>query len=705
MIQKYIKIKNFRNIKEVEFSFEKGINIIGGNENGSGKSGILHILIFSIFNYIPFKLEDCINWNTDLDYFEFEHNFEHLNIDYKVYYKYRKGKGERKLVINNDEKNVLNNSQAVEKLQSIFNPDLLKPSMYYAQKEIGAIEISPSKRREFFKKIFNLDFKNEISNLDIDIKSQETKIVEMDKYIYLLQNKKYELKSLLTLPFDDNIYNEKKLKLNNISEEINNYKQEQLKIQDQINKKQNLEKNIINKKSQIYEINSKLKNNEKLLSQYEGELCLDFDSKINYFQKNLDELNDNSIKQLENELNSIKIVRLLTFDEQKLYEIVDQYYLLSGKLTQEKKNLDLLKSGICPVCKKDFNSTDMTNQEKEINSLTISINALLEKKNNLIEEKNKYDLAKKENDNNMNKKDILLQKIDKEKQLLEMTRKKLLSDIENEKILIENKKNNIINNIDIYQKAIQENKDNIVIIESELKQFELDLLDIESKLLSITLDDSKIKTLENDYNLLSQEIKNYEKILIINKEYTDINNKIELQKEEDQKELDIKLKEKDKLLEEMEIIKKAKLILQKEFPNYVITTLTKGVQGIMNDFVSKVYKPLDIEIKEEKDSIYILYGVEKGDVSLMSGFEREVSSTGWMIGLSKLQGNDCLILDEIDSAATSENSIELYRMLNDLKSDFQQLVLVSHRDDTKQFLLNECNAKLFEMSQGELING
>ena len=71
-----------------------------------------------------------------------------------------------------------------------------------------------------FKKIKDLDYSKEMETLiEPKVKQVKEKIVENDKEIFALENKKYEIRDYLDLPFTEDEYNLKKSKLDKLNAE------------------------------------------------------------------------------------------------------------------------------------------------------------------------------------------------------------------------------------------------------------------------------------------------------------------------------------------------------------------------------------------------------------------------------------------------------------------------------------------------------
>jgi chromosome segregation ATPase len=66
------------------------------------------------------------------------------------------------------------------------------------------------------------------------------------------------------------------------------------------------------------------------------------------------------------------------------------------------------------------------------------------------------------------------------------------------------------------------------------------------------------------------------------------------------------------------------------------------------------------------------------------------------VALASITGIGFLILDEIDSDASEDNSISLYSNLID-SNLFSQIICISHKNDTKEHLLNNYQTKLIEL--------
>ena len=145
----------------------------------------------------------------------------------------------------------------------------------------------------------------------------------------------------------------------------------------------------------------------------------------------------------------------------------------------------------------------------------------------------------------------------------------------------------------------------------------------------------------------------------------------------------------------------ASKILSREFPSFVISRMISSLTFYVNEFLSKVYPNYDIEIVESKNSLRVLYGPNRSDVKLASGFEQQIFSFAWKYALGKIQNYGLLILDEVDSAASSENSEKFYSTLAKMDSCFKQIFIVTHKQEIKDLLANDFDASVYEVYKGE----
>jgi hypothetical protein len=60
-----------------------------------------------------------------------------------------------------------------------------------------------------------------------------------------------------------------------------------------------------------------------------------------------------------------------------------------------------------------------------------------------------------------------------------------------------------------------------------------------------------------------------------------------------------------------------------------------------------------------------------------------------------------LLLDEADSAASNKNSIIFYKTLGESRKLFDQILLVSHKETTRELLENDYGAQVLLFDAGK----
>jgi DNA repair exonuclease SbcCD ATPase subunit len=87
---------------------------------------------------------------------------------------------------------------------------------------------------------------------------------------------------------------------------------------------------------------------------------------------------------------------------------------------------------------------------------------------------------------------------------------------------------------------------------------------------------------------------------------------------------------------------------------------------------------------------------------MSSGFEKALLSLAFKISLARMYSCNCLFLDEADGAADEENTQVLYESIID-SGYFDQLFLITHKNNIKEFVVNNYQAQIFEVEKGRLI--
>lgn len=706
----HIWAENFGAIKErVDWFPEDGINLIMGN-NGSGKTTLFKAFQLLVFNYSTKKLEDYINWSVDTaKEFSVGAEFSHGGQDFRIEYYYTKkgktGTSERQLWVGNplpDRPNY-KNSDAVEYLRGIFDPNVAREAAVVRQKDDDLINAKPAERRENLKQVWNLEYPEQIKKIEAEINHITEKLLkDAEAEIYRLENAVYAFHGLLPAPFSEDDYTKRKKDLVEVQNQIALIDANEKNKRTLIERKAKLKSSIDQSMSGIARAGEE---KENTYTEIKNRQQVTRESLEEHKKKLEESLNQDfyaKVKDLEAELETLKLSRVARFDESKLMEAQDNYYETKRLYDNAVEHRDLHKQGKCPTCGNVFDAGDLSETERKVEELqeqlakeAAEINSLSAMKAESEEKIRKLEEVKA-------RRESLKQSIEHERYAAETKRKQIEDQIENEEQRIVDKLAENNRMIEYHQKSLDDLDARIEEIKSNISSAEKEITEIESEL--SMLPDMNADGLRNEATNLSSQIQEYERVQATNATYREENAKIEARKEADELALVGLKKDRDDLLEERNTLQEAKVVLQKEFPSYVISQVVGSIEVGMNDFVNLVYyKELGIKIKETKNAINVVYSPAELDVAHLSGAEDAIVSMAYKSYLNRLQGLGCIFLDEIDAHLTEENLLHLYDAIVQMNEHFEQVFLISHNEKAKSTLIAKHHAHAVEMEDGRMI--
>ncbi|MGL5958408.1 MAG: AAA family ATPase, partial [Phocaeicola sp.] len=163
---KNIRLTNFGCVKTFNKEFENPLLILSGN-NGHGKSTILKAILLAVFDTYTGVLSDYIKWGEKS--FEVNVTFTHKGTTYEssVFYD---GSTERSIKFDGK---TFTGEESKKKLKEVLDIELLKASMLALEQQIDIVATKPAERREFLKRIYDLEFKSQLAGLSTEIKDNE----------------------------------------------------------------------------------------------------------------------------------------------------------------------------------------------------------------------------------------------------------------------------------------------------------------------------------------------------------------------------------------------------------------------------------------------------------------------------------------------------------------------------------------------------
>ena len=720
-----------------EFLYESGVNLVLA-ENGSGKTtqiNAISILLLSEYEggFADYMNRECNEFTISL---EFVLNGKHIleTLTCKKGKTYTTTRNLKDLDNNTD---LANGEGVKEWLNERLPVSTSKYALFVRQNsDMDIIHCSDSERRDLFKKIQDLDYTKEIKTL-IEPKIEQTKekIIENDKEIFALENKAYIAKDFVELPFTEDEYKLKKSQMDKLiaekslieekNNQLNDLKERKNKLESEIN---SIKVSSDSKKSKIDELKSFDFNTEK--EKIEKEFAnkkLESENKIKLLEEqreNLDkDINEKSlnleceIKKIEDEgnelvkeIDSIRLMKLIKFDENSLTNTRNNLAELKTKYSISISNAEKLKNNICPVCggsctdKHAQFESEAKELDKQIMECESVINDLLQKKAD-IEEKSKKNEELKERKNNLSnelvKKQSLIENKRMEQKSLNsslMEKKQNYSNqIESEKRILESidsEKTSRLNSVkeknDMIITQIQQLEGDIcdLIDSEEIKNVEIEELLKEIESFSVgTFDENKIVEIET-------ELKKYDSVVAENKVVKEYNEQLEETKKADKKELEKFKERKQKFEKEKFDLESSKKILTTDYPSWAILQNLKNIENDINEFIDQVYyKPLNIKFDMTRSGISMRFG-DDIKVERLSGAEKAITNIGFCESFNKNLNLNMILLDEPDAPLSATRKEMFYSSLLEMKDVFEQMIVVTHSKDMVAYVQandTDCN--------------
>jgi len=694
----YIKLINFGNNKNFEKTLDKPLLILSG-DNGNGKSTVIKAIRLAVFDSYDGVLSDYVNWEAKEFYIEI--GFNHKAVDYKITIRYD-GSTERKLEFGSE---TYSGDEAKRKLKEILDPTLLKAAMLSLEQETDVVNAKPAERRDHLKKIYNLDFKQPLADIDAELKEHSLNVAKLTSTVESLENKTYLEPTKPEKPFSEEVKATYEKELASIqvnladlkkqSEQAKSNREQYQRLLDEqtsLTSKKDSEKQSLDvQKAKLAKLPED-EQNEKIQLETQLKDCAQDRARIE------GEIGE-SIQQKQKELASTKssLKRVGVFDQ-------DSYVTLKAEVTSLENKLSDLRNAtdVCPTCGQSINSPEhIAKRDEEIKTLSSTLEEKRKEYEQKTSAKKVYDEAVTHNQKVKDtcaelEKEITTLTADKEKHLLtcESNTKSVETAIGvlSEKYATE--KLHVEELIQSIEKNINQIEENLAKNLSEAESLKGQISDIDYS--------SEIKKLEDevaDYDAKLKSFADYESQVVF---YKDTMAKVDEQKKEDAKRLDeikTSLQEESATVKDREI--EAKL-LKTDFPVYVISRVVKDLEKRMNEFLKKTYGGrYTVKMKDKGNALHIVYGPKDQDVALSSGYERSLFNLAFKISISRAIGNKCLVLDEADSAASPRNAKLFYEVLaQTVGTYFDQVILVSHKDEVKEMLENEYGAEVLTFVGG-----
>ena len=711
MFIKSLSLRNFKTIKEADFPFKKGVICFTGN-NGEGKSTVLHAILLMLFNTTyEGTLKDSIRWGEKE--FSLDMEFEHEGHSYTESLVYSITKGSSRTLTDLNTGEVFSGASASSQLARIIDPEQARAAIVSMENEQNLVTTTPSQRREYLKKIYSLEFKEELNKINQDLTDLDNEIVKLQGKKELLEESSYPLKEEKELP-DKSVYEEAKKKLDSLDMKMKNLMSDKEKLMELEREKSSIDISLLKSNQQIEgaERGIEIRNNE-INTLREGIALLE---KINYDTLETDELNsaikehqekveslNSKIEEDERELSKIPET-LSRVSRLKLEELNSKKAELSHAIRESTEKLQVLRQGKCPTCGRDISPEEAEKERVRLTELQQEEQEVLEAQRT--EQKRVDDLTA---ENERIKNDRAYWTSSKTKHLNEINSLDSAFSMTKENIALKYKADRAKTEGDIktYQSQILASETAIKSFEETQRIYSEQIEEYNKRKESIGKQISAYVNLQDTIDRINLErkepaciVSNYDDAVAYNNSVKVYNEEMLRKEEERNKQIKEITDSLDSLNTRKSMITVAKGMVQREFPSFVISRMVQSLSDYVNEFLDKVYPKYQISIEEAKNSLNILYGEYKTDVKMASGFEKSAFSLAYMYALGKIQAYGLLICDEGDATASDENSAKFYRMLGRSTDWLEQIMCITHKEEIKELLRNDFHAQVFTVENG-----
>ena len=731
--------KNFKAIKNIQLDnlSQKRIILFYG-DNGQGKSSILEAFRYGFTNILPerTKIENYINWDGAKK-FDLNFKFNHANSYFDYSLEGAKSTSKKLKIKNKDEEKEYINSAATAVLSSYINPVLTNYSAILEQGNSSALLFEkPAERLKKFKEILSIEEIDELVKLlKQDITELDKQVIELQTINKTLESLDYTLHNIPVHPEDviDDLKKQqeslfiKKLEYENNLKEYNNY----LELFDEYRKKQT---ELKNKQTEIITYKQEIEDIIKELDELTG-IPFNEQEYINKKQEFSDLekqeiIHNNNLKQYENikkqikdlyNAREIKNASLFDLQLERLKSLPENYEKVVRDWEEElnkftaclitlEKEKQLVEQGKCDKCGQDYKG-NLEEKQQQIESIKFSIEEITVKLETLKQDIQDYLNTVRNNTIIENKKQKLQEEIinitssveslEKTNILETSFNKEQLTKLEEELALLNAQ----------YAKYHQIKK------QQERKQQELNTLNI--KLSSLEGQCQEIAKIREPREVFKPEMFNYDqyqeilnKIDNYNNTMQEINRLLSLnksiieQKKKNEKTINNNLDKIIDIKKQISIKAESKELLEKNFASWLITSGATQIKNKMNNFFQRTYGRYELFFEQTNTSIDFFYKNPKFNtiqpISMASGYEKQNIALANRIALCSLQNLGFMILDEVDDAGSSSNSVTLFEELFEEKS-INQFLVVTHNEETKEMILSRSDSIGYCIQNGSII--
>jgi DNA repair exonuclease SbcCD ATPase subunit len=681
MLIRNVRGKNVGNYDLFEYDFTKGTTIIEGN-NKSGKSTILDLVRFATYgNCIKAGKIEYFKKRGAKGPFETTITFEgYKGSTWIVFRKYEAKKSIAVVYVNGIEK--ASGTEAVDLYikDNFVAESLLFNSNIVQQKDSSSfVDIRPAERFKLCLDLFGIDeFKKKATVVSQDISKNETSVSQIQSEISANKIAIATAEGRLRTLDKDKLNSEITTIQKSIDEKTIIKEANELTLKDlskKLTEADEHNKGVSEHNKRIAAINSEIASAKKTVIDITDGIS---DLKLSE-EHNLKKIQVQTEQQAgyEKELSEIKLHRISNFNQDDLDAAYRELTEISNRKSELDKSIKLVSAGMCPTCGQPTTNAfgGLDDLSKQLDSVTTQ----------LTESQNKISALKTKKEN--------IEKLEREN-----------IGAKERKVTMETRIEGVKNSINAIHLSIESGKKQIAnlneLLESSMTKVSLKEEEFKSLTLQETIDTSVIKASITNTSKTLQELNIdirtlSQKLIETKSSFGMIDTLIQ-----DVAQYKLIIEEKEKSMvsiqDEINTLSQVKELFDKKVPLFMIMKKLDYIAFEANKFLHSVTDKFDIKFEQSGDKLLIVfydnYTGLPSDFKNLSGMESGIGSLAVRMGLSMYNAfmNNTpvhfMVLDEIDEAFSVENTKLLFDSLNNLKSQFQQMILVSHKPEIKEWL-------------------
>lgn len=643
-----LQLTDFMNIESLDLEFsETGYTLISG-ENGSGKSAVFAAIALALIEY---RKGDSYK-----DFTRRGQPFSKIVLDIL----FRGNPMHFDITINNDkyttpltrkivyEDKVYNNSECTAFLESL-DIGYLQHVMFLFQRDNSIVDLKPGERAKLLKRLFHIEFDGQVERLRSQLDAEESLLRDATIRLDELSKRTFTTVPLL----EQNCSLDQKITYSGELDEVTkqlasmpDYDEEKLteaKLEEKRLATSRVE--ILNQIEKLHRVINDGTTNQA----YEDKIISDLKLQLETLTKGFQPINEE-----EYSTSALSLLKQIAEESTELKELEKVHKL-------KKSQLDIYKTGICHVCGQEVDDTKIPGFEVELLALEQDISTKKKNIRWLEHEKRAID-------------DVLAAHKSLTKQLNEVT-----ADLATHNQVVKQIQASITSSLLLLDEKLKSKElieQQLAIARASLKS----LQELESNI-------AERDRIEKRKNQLAALLMTYERTATINAEREKQNATIvadgEIHKEA-LNDLASKINTSSRLVD---ALTKALAIFESEFPNFIILRRCAQIEAAMNEFIQRVFPYMKVQLSQNRSGVEFYYTPSYVDgqeaewlsVKMASGAQASILGLAWRVAVAEIYGITTILLDEVDSDSTVENSKLIYEFIGSLS--FDQVLLISHKKE------------------------